>query len=410
MGKKATVKKQKEVELEPEIEQSESVEISEEELLKQLCSDDNDDVSEEESEAISESESESDSEDEYSETNQKILISYNKYLSKFIKTHKNISEDVKSIVKKYKVIDNNSLEYMHCFDIESVSDVLYKQKLNRLEDITLFKNKSFLKLDIYNGITINHIYKKIESNLQKLELIKYIFIFHILKYLYNLGDNNYKQILFDKIIDVIDDSNIMNYNKYVENIVDDDISEIIKQFILLNILLNEEYKKQNKSSASENTNGNPEQHQDEFMASIEQSNIGKIAKEIMDEINIDEIQTENPQDLLKGLMGNGNDGQPPLFQKIFSTIGTKLTSKMENGELDINELKNDAFNIAEQMNNEDNQNNPFSNMFNQMLGPLGKGLGKGMGGRPRVNKDKLNREKARQRVRAKLEKRQKEQQ
>jgi len=410
MGKKATVKKQKEVELEPEIEQSESVEISEEELLKQLCSDDNDDVSEEESEAISESESESDSEDEYSETNQKILISYNKYLSKFIKTHKNISEDVKSIVKKYKVIDNNSLEYMHCFDIESVSDVLYKQKLNRLEDITLFKNKSFLKLDIYNGITINHIYKKIESHLQKLELIKYIFIFHILKYLYNLGDNNYKQILFDKIIDVIDDSNIMNYNKYVENIVDDDISEIIKQFILLNILLNEEYKKQNKSSASENTNGNPEQHQDEFMASIEQSNIGKIAKEIMDEINIDEIQTENPQDLLKGLMGNGNDGQPPLFQKIFSTIGTKLTSKMENGELDINELKNDAFNIAEQMNNEDNQNNHFSNMFNQMSGPLGKGLGKGMGGRPRVNKDKLNREKARQRVRAKLEKRQKEQQ
>jgi hypothetical protein len=327
-----------------------------------------------------ESEESEESEDEYTndELNEKILLCYNKYLSKFIKTHKNISNEVKSIVKKYKVIDNNSLEYMHVFDIETVSEILYKQKLNKISEIKLFKNESFLALNIYNGITIDAIYKNLKGDVEKLELLKYIYIFHVLKYLHNLDDIKYKLILFNTITDVIDELQFVNYPKYVENIIDDDICDIIKQFILLNILIDNEYKTMNKNSDGADKKG---PLNEEFMSSIENSNIGKLAKEIAEDVNIDELNIKDPQDLIKGLMGNSEDGQPPLLQKIFSTIGTKITSKMENGELNQQELVSDAFNMIGQMNNEGG-NNPLSSMFNQMLGQMGnmKGMGKGMGG------------------------------
>lgn len=410
MVKKTQIKESKVVKKEKEKEkeksdlesESESASTSEVEVVEEQVSND------ESSDCEESSSSEGGNNDEL---NDKILLCYNKYLSTFIKTHKNIADEVKSIVKKFKVIDNNSLEYMHIFDIESVSETLYKQKLNKIDEIKLFKNKDFLNLNIYNGITIKMIYDKLDNDVKKLELLKYTYIFHVLKYLHNLEDGKYKQLLFNIIIDVIDETQFVNYPGYVENIVDDELCDMIKQFILLNILIDNEYKNMEKSA---NDKGNGQGGiDDEFMSSIENSNIGKLAKEIAEDVNIDDLNIKEPQDLLKGLMGNGEDGQPPILQKIFSTIGTKITAKMENGELNQQELVSDAFNMIGQMNNEGG-NNPLSSMFNQMLGQMGnmKGMGKGMGGnqnaRTRVNKDRLSRENAKQRARATLEKRQKE--
>ena len=81
---------------------------------------------------------------------------------------------------------------------------------------------------------------------------------------------------------------------------------------------------------------------DDAMKRIEGTSLGKLAKEIMDEINVEEIQqTVTDGDILKSL--SNPDG--PLT-KVLSTVSAKMISKMASGELQQESLLEDAMKLA----------------------------------------------------------------
>lgn len=81
-----------------------------------------------------------------------------------------------------------------------------------------------------------------------------------------------------------------------------------------------------------------------MLQEIENTTIGKLAKEIMSEINIDEIQgmmSDNGGDILKTLAAPNNG-----IVNLLSTVSQKMISKMANGELRQETLLEDAMKFA----------------------------------------------------------------
>lgn len=79
------------------------------------------------------------------------------------------------------------------------------------------------------------------------------------------------------------------------------------------------------------------------LGEIENTSIGKLAKEIVDEVNLDEIKNElgnNPMDMMSALSGGNGIG------KIVASVGSKIQNKLMSGELNQEMLLQDALALA----------------------------------------------------------------
>ena len=84
---------------------------------------------------------------------------------------------------------------------------------------------------------------------------------------------------------------------------------------------------------------------DDAMKRIEGTGLGKLAKEIMQDINMDELQkTMDDGDIMKSL----SNPEGPLT-KVLSTVSAKMISKMASGELQQESLLADALSLAKDM-------------------------------------------------------------
>lgn len=84
---------------------------------------------------------------------------------------------------------------------------------------------------------------------------------------------------------------------------------------------------------------------------LEDTSLGKLAKEIMSEINIEEIQaslngtdTDGPSDILASL-ANPDSG----ITKLLSTVSQKMISKISSGEINQGDLLNDAMKFSSKL-------------------------------------------------------------
>jgi hypothetical protein len=97
---------------------------------------------------------------------------------------------------------------------------------------------------------------------------------------------------------------------------------------------------------------------------IFEGSIGKLANEIAKDIDTDNLNIDDPSKLLEGLfsgnldINNDTSGIANLVQNITSKIQDKISS----GELNENDLFNEANNVMNKLN----QNNMFSNIINTM--------------------------------------------
>jgi hypothetical protein len=81
---------------------------------------------------------------------------------------------------------------------------------------------------------------------------------------------------------------------------------------------------------------------DSVMKKIENTTLGKLAKEIMDEVNIDEIQKSvEDGNILKSL--SDPDGS---LTKVLSSVSSKMIAKLASGELQQEDLLKDAMKLA----------------------------------------------------------------
>lgn len=124
---------------------------------------------------------------------------------------------------------------------------------------------------------------------------------------------------------------------------------------------------------------------DDTMKRIEGTSLGKLAKEIMSEINMDELQkTVEDGDILKSL--SNPEGS---LTKVLSTVSAKMISKMAAGELQQESLLQDAMKLASELGvggpgGSGGGLGDISAMMKQMQKMGLGGMGGGLGGRPKA--------------------------
>ena len=247
--------------------------------------------------------------------------------SKALQIFKSFIDDLIKVFPEYKapLIENYSdILAMETMNINEVPKI--KEFLNNVEAISseiternekIFNNDLFLLKDIcFKKIWVSDISDKTKDNIWR-----YLQSFCLINI--NINSN-------DKLSDALND--IENNNKINKKVAKD-----LKNFKKIN----EDFKESQEFKESK-----PEL--DEFNDILENTSIGRIAKEITEELNLDS-NTETP-DMQKIF-------NPENMMKIFSSINSKIT---DNSGLNKDDLANEANNICSSM-----KDNP---LFSQLMG------------------------------------------
>ena len=227
---------------------------------------------------------------------------------------------------------------------------------------------------------------------------------------------------------------VSNIKEYCSSIKKEELNDETKAYIriLQNLSSNKSVNKimtENISLNNTNTDTNTNQSQNNLpdlgglTDSLFGGSIGKLAQEIAESINPEELNLENPADLLSGLLGGGGLPQNNGFMKLVEKIGSNVQSKIDDGSLNEEELLSNAQGLMGQMNNE---NSPMLSMFKQMssmFGSMGGDLGNmsaskaknmaknmNLGMRPGELQKSVRRNSTRDRLRKKLEMKKQQQQ
>lgn len=290
----------------------------------------------------------------------KICYVFNKIFLSLIKEVKSKNDEIKHTLKQhYKIFDKQSSEYIVCF-VNNIND-----NINRVlfsgDDI--LDNVEVLNMLIFENITINDlIIKVIKDNEHDRNTLKYyVYLLMLLSYIYKLEiDNEKKKILLDTVLNIISVFDTDNIDKIdVEGLMDDIIDDDIKT-ILWKIYDNKEYLKNVVSNDDiDGVEGLPNL---DFMKNTK---IGNLAKEISETIDVSKLNIENPEDLLNVENIFNGGGSNNVIGDIIKTVGDQISLKIQNGELNQEELMKEALGMMGNLNM-GGENDMMSQMMNMM--------------------------------------------
>ena len=108
----------------------------------------------------------------------------------------------------------------------------------------------------------------------------------------------------------------------------------------------------------------------EDMVESEQSLLGEgmifnLAKELADEINPEDLNIDNPAELLQNLLSGGGNGENNQLMDIVKNITSKIDSKLSSGNIDEQKLFSEASNMMSQLGGNDMMKNMFQHMNSQ---------------------------------------------
>jgi hypothetical protein len=285
-----------------------------------------------------------------------LLKSLKNCAKKYKDKHTLASSVIKFIKKNYSNFDKNTLENITFFDTQFNSD-FYDNLFSIDIDDDKFNEfyKPFSSINLYKDISILTVSKMLKNNTK---LSHYLLILYLFKDL-TLTDE--------------ETSNIVSKLKSIENISIDQEKIIIpeRHILLVNKIIDLNIKKTSGFSMNE----------------IEDTSIGKLAKDIMKDINIDKIKESVTKsgDIFQSL-GDKEHG----LGNILSDVSQKMASKLASGEIKQEDLLKDAMNFAGKIpqfggnNNGNNNGMPdMANMMKMMSSMMGGG-----GGKPDMNKMK----------------------
>jgi len=264
------------------------------------------------------------------------LLTKIRTIAKKHKEHSSTAKKVLDIVKEnYKEFDKSSSDYISFLN-ENCNNDFWKSYL----DISKEDCDEWLKMDniksinLYKDISIFDITKLLRDNFL---CHHYLSVFYIFKN--EMSDESASTIL--KILQTFDE-------KFeLEN---EDFKKIIER---LNTIKTEKVKE------GANFDG---------MDNLRDTTIGKIAKEIIQDVNIDKLKqsiSNNEGDIFKAL-ANPENG----LGELFTTVGTKVTDKISSGELNQDAIMKDAMKFASLLpsmfGNNDNDGSSGFNMADMM--------------------------------------------
>tara|TARA_Y100000389_G_scaffold169418_1_gene175658 strand:+ start:1031 stop:1975 length:945 start_codon:yes stop_codon:yes gene_type:complete len=290
----------------------------------------------------------------------KICYVFNKIFLSLIKEVKSKNDEVKHTLKQhYKIFDKQSSEYI-VFFVNNIND-----NINRVlfsgDDI--LDNVEVLNMLIFENITINDlVIKVIKDNEHDRNTLKYyVYLLMLLSYIYKLEiDTEKKKILLETVLNIIsvfdtEDVEKSDVEGLMEDIIDDDIKTV-----LWKIYDNKEYLKNVVSNEDiEGVEGLPNL---DFMKNTK---IGNLAKEISETIDVSKLNIDNPEELLNVENIFNGGGSNNVIGDIIKTVGDQISSKIQNGELNQEDLMTEALGMMGNLNM-GGENDMMSQMMNMM--------------------------------------------
>jgi hypothetical protein len=236
------------------------------------------------------------------------LLKKLKHISKKNKDNSSTAKKVlKAIKDNYVTFDKSSDEYIS-FIKSNFTDELWDSYINDEDDSWLKNNAEIL---LYSHVNVNDIVKLLRDNYLCHHFLTVFYIFKDEK-----TEDELKNLI--KILQTNDNTDTINE---LEN-------ENYKKLLLkLNSLKGEDA----RDKASDHLN------------TLKDTTIGKIAKEIMDDIDVDKIKKSisDEGDIFKAI-ANPESG----FGELFSSVSQKMASKISNGELSQENVIKDAMKFA----------------------------------------------------------------
>ena len=95
--------------------------------------------------------------------------------------------------------------------------------------------------------------------------------------------------------------------------------------------------------------------------SIMNGSIGKLAMDIAKDIDMSQLDLSNPMEMLQGIM-SGDVSKNSSLQNLFGNITTKITNKLNSGEVDTENILSEAQNIMSKTKDMPFNKNLFSNL------------------------------------------------
>jgi hypothetical protein len=276
------------------------------------------------------------------------LLTKIRTIAKKHKENSSTANKVLDIMKdNYKEFDKTSVEYVKYLN-DNCNDDFWKSYLDTEKDNCddWLKKEEIKKVCIFKDISIGEIAKLLRDNFL---CHHFLSVFYIYKN--EMSDDSASTIL--KILQTFSDDFELDNNDY---------KKIITR---LNNMKTDKVK--------ENTSF-------EGMGELKDTTIGKIAQEIIEDVNIDKFkQTMSEEgDILKAL-ANPENGLGELFSK----VGNKVTDKISSGELNQDAIMKDAMKFASMLpsmfgNNSGGGGNGDFNMADmmRMMGAMNNGGGK----------------------------------
>jgi hypothetical protein len=163
----------------------------------------------------------------------------------------------------------------------------------------------------------------------------------------------------------------IDMKKELDDIIDDDLRSLIENIYesrknMTKALINSSYE------IDEDITDQNDMFKSAFDM-LNDSKIGELAKEISQDIDISGLNMDNPEQLLN--FDAMLSGKNTALSDIIGKVGTKIAGKIQNGELNQEDLMKEAFSMMSKLNG----NNFMEEMMGSMGGMGGKGGKGGMG-------------------------------
>lgn len=313
---------------------------------------------------------------------------FNKVYLNLMKEIKDKDTGIKSKLKSnYKVFDKKSDEYIKRLCIHMDSSVS-KSLFDLEEDIT--DRIEILNMELYVDLTVDEIMKKIVNNDtgSKNSFKYYLYILLLFCYIYKIDDleDDKKYILMCKTVEILNSldtkkiQSTEDLEKHLEDIIDDDLKLLLKRVYDDRMMVNESVMKLDMNDF------------DSSLDFLNNTKIGELAKEISSTIDLSKLGGANADDMLD--LNNLMSGSNNVLGEIIQTVGTKITEKIQSGQLNQDMLMNEAMNMMGNLNS-----SGHGDMMTQMMGMMSQ-MGNMMGNMNHQQKD--TNKKTRERLQRKI--------
>jgi len=296
-----------------------------------------------------------------------------KKLKNVAKKHRTHSETAKRVLKtikdNYQTYDKTSSEYIELFKEKTANcwDDYINVEKDKCND--WLKDDNNNKIEIYKDITIKDVVKLLRN-----DFITHHYLCVLYIYTNDLTEEEITKILkiLQKVTEEVEEETEID----VEN---ENVKKVLQRL--------NELKKDNIKTGDENT-GMPN------MDSLKDTTIGKIAKEIIEDVDLTKLRQSITEegDIFKAI-AKPDSG----FGELFTNVSQKMSNKISSGELSQEAIMKDAMKFASMLpglfggagDNNDGGGDGGMNMAMNMMNMMMKG-GMGGGGGCRKQKTAVN--------------------